>query len=505
MAADNKKIAKNSLYMYIRMFFQLLIGFYTSRIILQVLGVSDYGIYNVVGGIVDLFIFLNTAMTQATQRFLSYTLGEGDRIKLQRTFSMCLNVHYIIAGVIVLLCETVGLWLLYYKLVIPPDRIQTAFWVFQLSVASCVLSITQVPYDAALYAHENFNVYAGLQILQVLLKLGCVILLQFIVGDKLLWWAIMIFILMNLIRMLNRWYDIKHFPECTYIKFWDSGMFKQVMGYSSWSLAGDMANTLANQGVNVLLNMFFGPAVNASRGIAVQIQSYVASFATNFQGASIPQIVKLYAKGERDAMIKLVIQSSKISYYLFFIIVLPVCLEMHKLTQLWLGQVPNYLVSFARLTLLTVLVQALGGTLLFVIQATGKIKRYQMSSCIFNFAIFPVSYLLFKLGLDPNAAFVTTICAKACVDSSIYYNVFKLANFPIKTYFRRVLLPDLVISFLAAIIPTAIYMNMDETITRMLIVVSSSVLISVIFIYYIGFTKHEREWVTNLIKNKISR
>lgn len=487
------------------MFFQLVVGFYTSRIVLQVLGVSDYGIYNVVGGIVDLFIFLNTAMTQATQRFLSYSLGLGDPIRLRHVFSMCLNVHYVIATVIVLLCETVGLWLLYNKLVIPADRLQTAFWVFQLSIASCVLQITQVPYDAALYSHEHFNVFAGLQILQVFLKLIAVIILQFIDGDKLLWWAVFVFLLMNIIRMLNRWYDIKHFKECSYQRFWDKNMFKQVMSYSSWSLAGDMANTLANQGVNILLNMFFGPAINASRGIAVQIQSYVSSFATNFQGASIPQIVKLYAKGEKESMIKLVIQSSKISFFLFYLIVLPVCLEMHKLTQIWLGQVPDYLVSFARLTLLTVLTQALGGTLLFVIQATGKIKKYQLTSCIFNLAIFPVSYCLFKLGFSPNAAFITTIIAKVFVDMSIFYNVYRLAGFPIKVYFRKVLLLDFFVSILSMIIPTIIYLNMSESITRMIIVVVTSIISSSLFIYFIGLTKNERNWIVNILRKKINR
>ena len=506
MPSDKKKIAKNTLYMYIRMFFQMLVGLYTSRIVLQVLGVSDYGIYNAVGGIVSLFIFLNTAMTQATQRFLSYNLGKGDFETLRKTFSMCLNVHIIIAFTIVVLCEVVGVWLLYNKLVIPPDRLNTAFWVLQFSIFTCVMSVTQVPYNASLYSHEHFNVYAGFQILQIFLNLGFVILLKYVLpGDKLAWYAFNQMLVQFLIMLFNRIYDIRHFKECSYKLFWDKAMFKQVMGYSSWSLVGDVSNTLADQGVNLLLNMFFGPAVNASRGIAVQIKNMVSNFVGNFKGASIPQIVKLYAKDEKDAMNKLVIQSSKISFFMFYVIAIPVIFEIKEITQIWLGQTPDYLVAFSRLQLITVLTQAMGGTLLFVIQATGKIKKYQLSSAIFNLSVFPLSYLFFKLGYNPITPFVLTIIAKILVDCSIYYNVFRLAHFPIGMYLQRALLYMIIVAVLGTVAPFLIFNYMEEGFVRLLVMFAVSMSMSLLLVYYIGFTVSERQWVLNLVKKIIHK
>lgn len=497
--ADNKKIAKNTLYMYIRMGVTILIGFYTSRVVLRTLGVSDYGIYNAVGGIVSLFIFLNTAMTQATQRFMSYELGKGNKENLNRTFSMCLNVHILIAALIVLLCEVVGLWLLYNKMIIPEGRMNTAFWVFQFSIFTCVMNITQVPYNATLYSHEKFNIVAGLQILQSLLNLGFVIALQYIPFDKLLVYAFNVMLVQTSIIMLNRTYDIRHFPECHYKLFWDKEMFKQIMGYSSWSLAGDLANTLANQGVNILSNMFFGPAVNASRGIATQVNTAVSSFVGNFQGASIPQIVKLYAQGEKEPMVKLVISSSKISFFLFYILVLPICLEMHMLLYIWLQQVPEYMVAFSRLSLLIVLTQSLGGTLLFVIQATGRIKRYQMMSSIFNLSIFPITYVLFKLGFNPTAPFILTILIKMVVDITIYINVRYLADFPIMRFFKEVLMKIIIIGLVGAIVPVAIFLNLEEGWPRLIVLFAVSFLVNMLLVFYVGFSKHEREWVLSLV------
>lgn len=497
--ADNKKIAKNTLYMYIRMGVTILIGFYTSRVVLRTLGVSDYGIYNAVGGIVSLFIFLNTAMTQATQRFMSYELGKGNKENLNRTFSMCLNVHILIAALIVLLCEVVGLWLLYNKMIIPEGRMNTAFWVFQFSIFTCVMNITQVPYNATLYSHEKFNIVAGLQILQSLLNLGFVIALQYIPFDKLLVYAFNMMLVQCSIIMLNRMYDIRHFEECHYKLFWDKAMFKQIMGYSSWSLAGDLANTLANQGVNILSNMFFGPAVNASRGIANQVNTAVGSFVGNFQGASIPQIVKLYAQGEKEPMVKLVISSSKISFFLFYILVLPICLEMHMLLYIWLQQVPEYMVAFSRLSLLIVLTQSLGGTLLFVIQATGRIKRYQMMSSIFNLSIFPITYVLFKLGFNPTAPFILTILIKMVVDITIYINVRYLADFPIMRFFKEVLMKIIIIGLVGAIVPVAIFLNLEEGWPRLIVLFAVSFLVNMLLVFYVGFSKHEREWVLSLV------
>lgn len=498
MAADNKKIAKNSMYMYIRMGVTILVGFYTSRVILQVLGVQDYGIYNAVGGIVALFTFLNTAMTEATQRFLSFELGKGDKVALRNTFSMCLNVHILISLIIVLFCEVVGLWLFYHKMVIPADRMDVAFWVFQLSIVTAVINVTQVPYNSSLFAHEEFNVYAIFQIGKSVLMLVSVIALQYIPLDKLLVYAILVFICNLSFAMINRIYDIKKFEECHYKKYWDKALFKDVMGYTSWSLIGNLSNSLCDQGVNILLNMFFGPAVNAARGIAVQVQTAVASFVTNFQGASIPQIVKLYAKDDKEATVKLINNSSKISYFLFYILVVPVCFEMNKLLHIWLGNITDYMVSFSILTLITILCQALGGTLVHLINATGKIKGFQLAYSIANFLIFVAAYILFKLGFSPITPFIVIFIARLCIDIYTFFEIHRLIDYPIKSYFKSVLGPELLISLLGIVVPLVLYNSFGDTILRLVLIFTCSIVINIFLILFIGFNSHDRKWILSL-------
>lgn len=504
MAADNKKIAKNSIYMYIRMGVTILVGFYTSRVILQVLGVQDYGIYNAVGGIVALFTFLNTAMTEATQRFLSYELGKGDKVQLRNTFSMCLNVHMIISMIIVLFCEIIGLWLFYHKMVIPSDRQNIAFWVFQLSVITSVLNVTQVPYNASLFAHEKFNVYAVFQIGKTVLQLLFVIALQFIPFDKLLVYAILVFICNLTFVLLNRLYDIRMFEECHYIRYWDNHLFKQVMGYTSWSLVGNLSNTLSDQGINILLNMFFGPIVNAARGIAMQVQTAVASLVFNFQGASIPQIVKLYASGDREAAIKLVNNSSKISFYFFYILVVPVCFEMHQLLHIWLGHVHDYMVSFSILTLLSILCAAFGGTLGFLIQATGKIRRFQLFISIANITIFVASYLFLKLGFPPYSPLIITIVMKLVIDLYTYFEIRRLMDYPIMSYFKSFLFPSLIVSVLGLVVPGLWYLCLPEDLLRCILLISTTITINALIIFFVGFKHHERIWIIHLLRGVLS-
>lgn len=503
ISVNKKRIVKNTMYMYLRMFFTIIIGFYTSRVVLNTLGVSDYGIYNAVGGIVSLFVFLNTAMTQATQRFLSYELGRGSVGEIQKIFSMCLNVHLIISIIIIFLSEVVGLWLLYNKMVIPIERLDVAFWVFQFSIFSAVLNIIIVPYSASIYSNEKFNIYAVIQIVSAILKLVFVVSLQFISFDKLLTFSVSVFIVMLTTFLLYQIYCIRSFRECHYLFEWDKDVFKSIMGYTSFSLLGDVSNTLADQGVNLLLNMFFGPAVNASRGIAMQVRGIVGNFVGNFQGASIPQIVKLYSAGEREQMISLVLKTSKISFFLYYVIVAPVLLEMYTLLKLWLGQVPEYMVEFSRLSLLIILIQSFGGTLLFLIQATGKIKKYQMFSFIFNLFVFPLTYVLFKYGFNPITPFVLTIVMKFFVDVCVIYFAKALADFPVKDYICQVIVKDVLIAVFGAILPVFLHVIMPQSILRTFVVGIVSVIYISFIIYCIGFNSHERQWIKKMIINKI--
>lgn len=505
MPADNKKIAKNTIFMYIRMIVNILIGFYTSRVILQVLGVSDFGIYNAVGGIVALFIFLNSAMTEATQRFLSFELGTGNQQKLAHTFSMCLNVHILISVIIVIIGEIIGLWLLYNKMVIPENRMHTAFWVFQFSIFASVFNVTQVPYTACLNAHEDFNIYALFQILKSVATLFFVILLKFMDGDKLWWYALFVLIVQLGFVVANRIYDVRNYNECRYRFVWDKSLFYRLFSYTSWSLAGQMSNTLADQGINLLMNMFFGPAVNAARGIAIQVQNSVSSLVWNFQGASIPQIVKLYAKGERESYIKLVNSSSKVSFFIFYLMVVPICFEMHMLLHIWLGQTTEYMILFSILVLLNVLTAAFGGTLVFLIQATGKIRNFQLFSTISNLIVFPLTYLLYKIGYSAYISYILIFVSRILIDLYTFHLARKLVDYPMQSYYTKVILPEMVVSVAGIIVPFFLYVSIDEGIVRLILTFTISILLNTIFILYLGFNRNERKWIFGIVENFIKK
>lgn len=495
--------------MYIRMIVNILIGFYTSRVILQVLGVSDFGVYNAVGGIVALFIFLNSAMTEATQRFLSFELGTGNQQKLAHTFSMCLNVHILISAIIVIIGEVIGLWLLYNKMVIPEDRMHTAFWVFQFSIFASVFNVTQVPYTACLNAHEDFNIYALFQILKSVVTLFFVILLKFMEGDKLWWYALFVLIVQLGFVIANRIYDVRNYKECKYHFVWDKGLFYRLFSYTSWSLAGQMSNTLADQGINLLMNMFFGPAVNAARGIAVQVQNSVSSLVWNFQGASIPQIVKLYAKGERDSYVKLVNSSSKVSFFIFYLMVVPICFEMRMLLHIWLGQTTDYMILFSILVLVNVLTAAFGGTLVFLIQATGKIRNFQLFSTISNLIVFPLTYLLYKMGYSAYISYILIFVSRILIDLYTFHLSRRLVDYPMSSYYMKVVLPEMVVSIVGIIAPTLLYFSLNESLLRLILTFTISILLNSIFILYIGFNRNERDWlfgiVGSFIKKRVKR
>jgi O-antigen/teichoic acid export membrane protein len=505
MPADNKKIAKNTIFMYIRMIVNILIGFYTSRVILQVLGVSDFGIYNAVGGIVALFIFLNSAMTEATQRFLSFELGTGNQQKLAHTFSMCLNVHILISVIIVIIGEIIGLWLLYNKMVIPENRMHTAFWVFQFSIFASVFNVTQVPYTACLNAHEDFNIYALFQILKSVATLFFVILLKFMDGDKLWWYALFVLIVQLGFVVANRIYDVRNYNECRYRFVWDKSLFYRLFSYTSWSLAGQMSNTLADQGINLLMNMFFGPAVNAARGIAIQVQNSVSSLVWNFQGASIPQIVKLYAKGERESYIKLVNSSSKVSFFIFYLMVVPICFEMHMLLHIWLGQTTEYMILFSVLVLLNVLTAAFGGTLVFLIQATGKIRNFQLFSTISNLIVFPLTYLLYKIGYSAYISYILIFVSRILINLYTFHLARKLADYPMQSYYTKVILPEMVVSVAGIIVPFLLYVSIDEGIIRLTLIFTISIFLNIFFILYLGFNRNERVWVYRIVGKFIKK
>ena len=504
-SSNSKLILKNTLFMYMRMFVLVGIGLYTSRVVLQVLGVVDYGIYNVVGGIVSLFIFLNGALSHATQRFIAYDLGKGDIGKLKNTFSMCINVHIIIALIIFLLADTIGLWIVYNKLVIPEERFTTALWVYHFSILSSLISICQVPFNATINAHEKFNVYAIISIIDAILKLLVVFLIQYLDRDHLLAYGFGLLAIHFFQAFLYILYCIRKFSECSFRFFWDRNQFSNIFNYTSWSLIGNIADILSDQGINILLNMFFGPAVNAARGFAVQIKTQVAAFVMNFQAASNPQIVKDYAVGEKDKMIELVIRTSKMSFFLFFTIMFPLCLEMESILDLWLKNPPKFLYEFAIIVLTTVLLQSLGGTLQMAIQASGQIKIYHLTVSVIKLICLPVSYWGLKNGASPIFPLSVVMIVFSCVVGVNIYLVKRIMNFPINRYIHEVIYNDFKVFFIASIVPFLFIYFSDTVMWRIPFTVVITTFSIVLTSYFIGFDQKEKKWIVGIVKDKFCK
>ena len=398
---NNKTIAKNTMFLYFRMMVTMVISLYTSRVVLQILGIDNYGIYQAVGGIVGFLSFLNNALATGSSRFLTYGLGEGNIEKLKNIFSTVLTAHIGLAFLIVLVAETVGMWFLYHKLVIPADRMDAAVFTFHLSVLTAFFSLTQVPYNATIIAHERMNIYAYLSIADAVCKLLIVYALTIGNIDKLKLYATLLCLLQLCIMTFYRLYCSRQFQEARFRFYFEKDVFKEIASFSGWSLFSQTSIALNNQGVLLLLNMFFSPAVVAARAISIQVNIHAHQLVTNFQTAAVPQIVKLYASKEYDESKKLLLQTCRFSYYLMLIISLPVCLIAEPLLQLWLGVVPEYTVVFLQIIIVQSLFQIFDTTFYYALYAKGRLKENALLSPSLGFIQFPIVFILFKAGYSP--------------------------------------------------------------------------------------------------------
>lgn len=501
----NKRIAKNTAMLYIRMLFSMVVSLYTARIVINTLGIEDYGIYNVVGGVVTMFGFLSASMTSATQRFLNFELGKGNFLQLRRVFSMSLNIHFVIAIAIFVLAETIGLWFLNTQLTIPAERMLAANWVYQFSIFSFIININTVPYNAAIIAHERMTVYAYLGILEVLLKLVIVFLLQWFGNDKLTFYAFLLFAVTLFTRVLYILYSLKKFPETKYFFFWDSDLFKTLMSFSGWNLWGNMAAVSFNQGVNILLNIFFGPPVNAARGIAYSIKGAVSGFVQNFQIALNPQIVKSFAGGDLRYMHQLIFQGAKYSFFLLFILTLPVLLETEMILKLWLKIVPDYAVIFTRLVLINILIDSVSGPLMTAAQASGKIKLYQTVVGGLLLLILPVSYLFLKLGFPPQATLYISITVSVI---ALYIRLLILRNLveiKVKDFFQKVLVKSFIVGGFSILIPLFFCFQIDDSIIRFFVVIFSAIISALISIVLLGLNQNEKTFIFQALNNARKR
>ena len=491
-SSANKRIAKNTLVLYVRMLFTMGISLFTSRVILQTLGVEDYGISSVVGGVISMFTFINAAMVSSTQRYLNFELVRGDANQLRSVFSTSLQIHALIALAIIVLSETVGLWFLNEKLVIPEARMTAAMWVYQCSILSCAVSIMSTPYNAVIVAHEKMSAFAYISILDVSLKLLVVYLLVVLPFDKLIILAILNLLVQLFIRYIYTIYCHRHFPE-SYFQFrFNKTLFKEMFGFAGWSFWGNLAAILYTQGLNMMLNIFFGPIVNAARGIAVQVQSAVQQFVGGFQTALNPQITKNYASNILPQMHSLMFRSARFSFLLLFFLSLPVLMETNFILTLWLKTVPDDAVIFTQIMICISLIYTTANPCVIANQATGKVKIYQMVVGGILLLILPISYVVLKLGAPAYSVFIVHFCIESVAQISRMYMLRNLIHLPLWQYMKNIYIPIVSTVAIAIILPLVVRLQFAEGWLRFLAVGFTCVLSVGASSYFIGFTKQER-------------
>lgn len=498
-SANNRRIAKNTLLLYFRMFFIMAVSLYTSRVVLNTLGIEDFGIYNVVGGIVAMFSFINYAMASGTQRYLTFELGKGNFSQLHKIFNTSIYIHALIAGIIIILAETVGLWFLCNKMTIPADRMTAALWVYQLSILSSVVMIMSVPYNAIIIAHEKMSAFAYISVLEVILKLAVVYLLKIGGFDKLKLYAILIFIVQLFIRFVYSIYCSRHFSETKLLRIWEPALFKEMLSFAGWNLWGNCAAVAFTQGINILLNIFFGPVVNAARGIAVQVQVAINQFSSNFQTALNPQITKSYAMGNYDYMHNLIFRSSKFTFFLLLMLSLPIFIETETILKYWLNNVPQYTVTFIRLMLCITMIDSVANSLMISAQATGKVRLYQSVIGGILLSILPISYFILKLGGSPASVFIVHLCI-CCIAFVVRLFIIRpLIKLSLITYLQQVISKCVVVSIGAMLIPMLLYFLVPHSLISFFIICITCVFCTTISIYFIGLNSSERGFILNRI------
>ena len=495
-SSSNKRIAKNAAALYVRMIITMLIGVYTSRIILQALGVEDYGIYNVVGGFVSMFSLISGSLQGSVSRFLTFELGRGNKERLQVVFSTSFMVMIGLASVVVLATESVGLWYLYNKMVIPASRLNAAFWCFQLSVASFVMGLLSAPYSASIIAHEKMGIYAYISIIDAVLKLVICYVIMISPIDRLIFYAILLFAVGILNQVIYWTYCKKIFSECRLSLTFNVALFKQMFSFAGWNFIGSSAAVLRSSGAALLLNAFGGPVVNAANGVANSICGIVSGFVSNFTQAFNPQITKRYAAKEYESLMNLLIYGSKYAYYLMFLIALPVFYNADFILKIWLGTVPEHSATFTRWILVFLLAESISRPIITAKLANGEIKNYQIVVGGVLLTMLPISYVGLKLGL--SVTFVAATNAFTAI-FAIFARMWMLrGDFPTwssRVYFVKVFLNVLLVSALSAIPPAISYFNIPEGWTNFFVTSSVAVVSTIVVIFYFGCSTTERAMI----------
>ena len=496
---NNKLIAKNTVFLYLRTLFVMVISLYTSRVVLQVLGVENYGVYQVVGGLVAMFSVISSSLSSAISRFITFEIGTGDDEKLKRIFATSIIIQVCISAIVILLAEIVGLWFLHTKMQIPEGRMDAAEWVLHCSLLTFCLSLLSTPYNACIIAHEHMKAFAYVSIVEVLLKLAVVFLITYSPIDKLISYAVLLTLTAAAIRLIYMSYCHKNFEESRTKLIFDKRIFKEMFGFSGWSFFNNTAFILNNQGINMLMNIFFGVTVNAARGVAMQVENALMSFVNSFTTAVNPQITKSYAAGDLSAMHKLVCRGAKFSFFMMFIIALPIIIEAEYIMKIWLVDVPDYTVIFVQLSLIMGLCDCIGKTGYTACMATGKIRNYSIIITSVAVLEFPLAWIVFVLGYPPYFAYYTYIVVKIMALITRMFLLKRMVELSVRMYFQCVFFPIILVSVVASILPVVVVNIMDPSLLRVIVTTIVSIISVSLSVIYIGMTKNERTMIVSKI------
>lgn len=499
-ALSNKRIARNTLFLYLRMFLVLVVSLYTTRVVLRALGVVDYGIQNVVVGFVSMFAFLNTSMSNGIQRFYNYKLGKEGDDSITKVYNTALLIQGLIAIIIVALLETVGLWYLNHRMIIPPERLEAAQWIYQFSVLSTVFVIMQIPYSAAIMAYERMDYYALVSIIDVALKLGFALWLPYAPTDKLIVYGFYLMAI-SLVDFLLYYLYSKHFFKSLRLRFkHHKDLFKDMLSFSGWNIFGTFAYMLRSQGINVLLNVFFGPVVNAARGVSSMIGNAIQGFSANIVISFRPQTVQSYAEGNFSRVRNLMYSLSKLSYIMLFMFSMPIAIELEYILKLWLGDVvPDYTVSFTVLMLVIMLFSSINTPLSQVVHATGKMKRYQIGTSIVICAILPVAWAVLKLGGDPNTVYFVSIVLTIINQAICMLLLRQIFTYSIREYIKEVIWPCVLITVVSSVLPAILHFLMPVSFIRLTAVVVVGIGGVLLTSYFIALNDYEKGLIRSFI------
>ena len=502
---ENLRIYKNSFFLYIRMLLLIVVQLYTVPIILEALGITDYGIYNVVGGVVTMFSFIGGSMASGSQRFIAFAIGKGEQQNLKKVFNSTLSIYILFALCALVLIECVGVWFLNTHMIIPEDRIIAANWVFQFSLLAFLINLISIPYNSAVIAHERMSVFAYVSIFECFLKLGIALLLPFLGTDKLIIYSILICVVAILVRIIYQVYCLKNFKECRQFCFcYDKKLGKELLMYSGWNMVGSVALIARQQGVNIVLNLFFGTILNAAHSIAQQVNGVLSQFVNNIYVATRPQITKLYAIGKKDNMWNLVFTSSKLAFFLLIYLCIPILVELPTILRVWLKKVPDYTVEISFLMILSILIETLANQIIGAFQAANNIKKYQIYGSSIILLNLPLSYFLLRIYSDnPLLPYIVSVLLSVLYVIALLWIASQEIELNLRSFLKEVLIKSVVVFIVSILIVWCFVELFQATIFRCFITIIFSSSVISLCIWLFGLDSNEKKYIKNILIKKI--